>query len=81
MGVVAMLQNNCLELISMQNQKSPKMFILSERFAIVICGLLIAFLAIPLLVLIQSIVALFWGIVIVFQLLNGKVLLNADDEL
>lgn len=76
-----MLQKNCLELISMPNQKLPKMFILSERFAIVSCGLLIAIFAIPLLVFIQSIVAIFWGITTVFYLLNGKLLFNDDDEL
>lgn len=81
MGVFNMLQTNCLKLISMQNHKFPKKIISLERFAIVLCGLFIATFAIPLLVFIQSIVALFWGIVIVFQLLNGKVLLNADDEL
>lgn len=76
-----MLQKNCLELISIQNQKSPKMFILSERFAIVSCGLIIAIFAIPLLIFIQIIVAIFWGIITVFHLLNGKLLFSDDDEL
>lgn len=76
-----MLQKNCLELISIQNQKSPKMFILSERFAIVSCGLIIAIFAIPLLIFIQSIAAIFWGIITVFYLLNGKLLFSDDDEL
>jgi hypothetical protein len=32
-------------------------------------------------VIIQALTAVVWGTVIVFRLLNGKILVNQDDEL
>jgi glucose uptake protein GlcU len=55
--------------------------ILPEKFAIVLCGLLVSVFAIPLLVVIQALSALFWGIATVFHLLSGKGLFNEEDEL
>ena len=67
-----------LTLIPIKRAKESKPGILPERFAIVTCGLLIALFAIPLLVVIQVLAALFWGITSVVKLLKGEGLF--DDE-
>lgn len=46
--------------------------ILSERSAILICGLGIAIFAVPILVVIHIISGLYWGGVSVYQLLSGS---------
>ena len=63
---------------SRQNHQSG---ILPERLAIILCGLLIAVLALPILVMIHVISALFWGTTTVLQLLRGKELCNEENEL
>jgi ligand-binding sensor protein len=50
----------------------PTSGLLSERAAIVICGLGVAVFAIPILVVIQALSGLFWGGVTVYNLLNGS---------
>lgn len=50
----------------------PTSGLLSERAAIVICGLGVAVFAIPILVVIQALSGLFWGGVTVYKLLNGS---------
>lgn len=46
--------------------------IISERSAIVLCGLGVAVFAIPILVVIQALSGLFWGGVTVYKLLNNS---------
>lgn len=46
--------------------------LISEKSAILICGLGVAVFALPILVVIQAISGLFWGSVAVYQLLNGS---------
>lgn len=53
--------------------------ILSERFAIVFCGLSVAVFALPILVVIQVLSGLYWGGVSVYQLLHGSELGKLDD--
>jgi hypothetical protein len=60
-----------LKAISSQSTEKSQPAIVSEKFAIATCGLVIAIVAIPLLVIIQALVALVWGPTTVFQLLNG----------
>jgi hypothetical protein len=45
--------------------------ILSEKSAILLCGVGVAMFAIPVLVVIQVISGLYWGGVSVYELLNG----------
>lgn len=67
--------------VSIDDKQQSQSGILPERFAIVVCGLLIAVAAIPILVVIQALSALFWGTTTVFRLLNGKGLLDEGDEI
>jgi hypothetical protein len=76
-----MLPINYLTLTSLERKEKTRAGILSEKFAIVACGVLIAVFAIPILVVIQALAAIFWGITTVFQLINGKGLFNEGDEL
>jgi len=59
--------------------KQPYAGILSERSAIIICGLGVALFAIPILVVIQGLSGLYWGAVSVYQLLSGSELGGMDD--
>jgi hypothetical protein len=52
--------------------EQPYSGILSERFAIVFCGVGVAVFALPILVVIQVLSGLYWGGVSVYQLLNGS---------
>ncbi len=56
-------------------------FLVSEKFAIVTCGLLIAVFALPMLIVMQMISAVTGGTVTIWQLLNGKGLFKNGDEL
>ena len=53
--------------------------ILSERFAILLCGLGVAVFALPILVVIQVLSGLYWGSVSIYQLLSGSELGKLDD--
>jgi hypothetical protein len=64
-----------------KNPQKHQPGILSERLAIFSCGLLVALFAIPILVAIHTLSALFWGTISVFQLLNGKGLFNEASGL
>jgi hypothetical protein len=64
---------------SIDSAHKPQSAILPERFAIVFCGLLVAVVAIPLLVVIQVLSALFWGTTTVFRLLKGEGLFDEED--
>lgn len=57
----------------------PRSGILSERAAIVICGLIVAAIAIPALVVIQVLSGAYKGGTIVYQLLNGTELDMTDE--
>jgi ligand-binding sensor protein len=57
----------------------PQSGILSERSAIVLCGLGVAVFAIPILVVIQVLSGLYRGGTIVYQLLNGSGFDNMDE--
>ena len=63
------------------SQQKHQSGILPEKLAIIVCGLLIAVFALPILVMIHVISALFWGITTVVQLLSGKELGNEENEL
>ncbi len=70
-----------LRTISPQCTQKPPSALVSEKFAIVTCGLLIAAVAIPLLVIIQALSGVFLGITTVFELLNGRGLFNEREGL
>jgi hypothetical protein len=53
--------------------------LISEKSAIVICGLGVAVFALPILVVIQAISGLFWGSVAVYKLLNGSGCASMDE--
>jgi len=76
-----MRPTNYLSENSIDDKQQSHLGILPERFAIVVCGLLIGVVAIPILVVIQALSALFWGTTTVFRLLNGRGLLDERDEL
>lgn len=59
--------------------EQPYSGILSERFAIVLCGLGVAVFAIPILVVIQVLSGLYRGCVSIYQLLNGSELGKLDN--
>lgn len=59
--------------------EQPYSGILSERFAIVLCGLGVAVFALPILVMIQVLSGLYWGCVSVYQLLSGSELGKLND--
>jgi hypothetical protein len=62
-----------------QFNDQPHSGILSERFAIVFCGLGVALFAIPILVVIQVLSGLYRGGVSVYQLLSGSEVGKLDD--
>jgi hypothetical protein len=53
--------------------------LISEKSAIIICGLGVAIFTLPILVVMQAISGLFWGGVTVYQLLNGSAFKSMDD--
>ncbi|HEY9603972.1 MAG TPA: hypothetical protein V6C85_20320 [Allocoleopsis sp.] len=57
----------------------PRSRILSERAAIVICGLTVAAFAIPVLVVIQALSGVYKGGTTVYKLLNGTELDMTDE--
>ncbi len=59
--------------------EQPHRGILSEKSAIVLCGLGIAVFAIPILVVIQVVSGLYWGGASVYQLLSGSGLDKIGD--
>jgi hypothetical protein len=61
--------------------KKQKSAISSEKLAIVTCGLLIAVFAIPVLVIIQAVAAIFWGTIEVCKLLRGEGLYDDKEGL
>lgn len=65
-------QNNC-------NQQSDQTGLISEKSAIVLCGLGVAVFALPILVVIQALSGLFWGSVSVYKLLNGSDFASRDE--
>ncbi|HEY9890985.1 MAG TPA: hypothetical protein V6D37_04110 [Candidatus Sericytochromatia bacterium] len=76
-----MQPTNLLRIIAPQRTQKPTSALVSEKFAIVTCGLLIAVVAIPSLVVIQALAAIFSGITTVFELLNGNGLFNEGEDL
>ena len=72
---------NYLSANSIEDKQQSQSGILPERFAIILCGLLIGVVAIPILVVIQALSGLFWGTTTVLRLLKGKGLFNEGDEL
>jgi hypothetical protein len=75
-----MRPTNYLSKNSIDDQRQSQPGILPERFAIVVCGLLIGVIAIPVLVVIQALSTLFWGTAMVLRLLNGKAIFDEEDE-
>ncbi|HEY9727864.1 MAG TPA: hypothetical protein V6D50_15555 [Chroococcales cyanobacterium] len=76
------------EMIALQNISKPKQSqidlqprsgILSERAAIVICGLTVAAIAIPVLVVIQVLSSVYKGGTTVYRLLDGTELDMTDE--
>jgi hypothetical protein len=53
-------------------KEQPQAGILSERSAIMICGLAVAVFTVPILVVLHALSGLYWGGVTVYQLLNGS---------
>ena len=76
-----MQPTNLLRIIAPQRTQKPTSALVSEKFVIVTCGLLIAVVAIPSLVVIQVLAAIFSGITTVFELLNGNGLFNEGEDL
>lgn len=59
--------------IGQNNRNEPSQTgLISEKSAIIICGLGVAVFALPILVVIQAISGLFWGGVTVYQLLDAS---------
>jgi hypothetical protein len=64
--------NNTSTIQQSQFNEQAKKGLVSERAAIVICGLGVAIFAVPILVVIQVMSGLFWGGATVYKLLNGS---------
>jgi hypothetical protein len=75
------LNNNDFTGSSSKQEPTTPRGIVPERLAIFVCGGLIGAIAIPIFVIIQALTAVVWGTAIVFRLLNGKILVNEEDEL
>jgi hypothetical protein len=52
------------------SNEQPKVGLISEKSAIIICGLGVAVFALPILVIMQAISSLFWGGATIYKLLN-----------
>ena len=58
--------------------EQPYSGILSEKSAIILCGLGVAMFAIPILVIIQVVSGLYWGGTSIYQLLSGSAVDKLD---
>ena len=58
--------------------EQPYAGILSEKSAIILCGLGVAMFAIPILVIIQVVSGLYWGGTSIYQLLSGSAVDKLD---
>ncbi len=76
-----MLLTNCSTSIAIENDHKPESAIVSEKFAIVTCSLLVAAFAIPLFVVIQAVAANIWGTATVFHLLHSHGLFNVKETI
>lgn len=76
-----MLQTHYLTVNSLKSLQKPQSAILPETFAIALWDLLTPMFAIPILVALHVLFALFWGTLIVFQLLSGKELFYDEGGL
>ena len=76
-----MVQINYLKINIAERTQQGLSVILSEKFAIVSCGLLISVLALPILIVIQALSAIFQGVIIPIQLLNSQGLFNEENQL
>ena len=76
-----MVQINYLKINIAERTQQALSVILSERFAIASCGLLISVFAFPILIVIQALSAIFQGIIIPIQLLNSEGLFNEENQL
>ena len=76
-----MVQINYLKINIAERTQQALSVILSERFAIASCGLLISVFAFPILIVIQTLAAIFQGIIIPIQLLNSEGLFNEENQL
>jgi hypothetical protein len=76
-GLVKMFQTDCLA----ENSQKRYSSILPEKLAIILCSAAVAALTFPILIGLHTLSAIFWGTLVVCQLLNGKLLLHEDDEL
>lgn len=66
--------------IGQNNRNEPSQTgLISEKSAIIICGLGVAVFTLPILVLMQAISGLAWGGVAVYQLLNGSAFQSMDE--
>jgi hypothetical protein len=65
---------------TIENTQKPSSAILSEKFAIVTCSLLVAVFAIPMFVVIQALAANVWGTAVVCQLISSKGLSLEGEE-
>jgi hypothetical protein len=75
------LKNTYLIVSSSRRKAKQTPAIVSEKFAIVTCSLLIAVFAIFVMIVMQAISAVIWGTLTIWQLLNGKGLFHDGDEL
>lgn len=80
--------NGETEMIALQNtatteqaisNSQPKLGILSERSAIIICTVGVSIFAIPVLVVIQVVSGLFWGSATIYKLLNNSAFDQMDE--
>jgi hypothetical protein len=71
--------NNTSTIQQTQFNVQSKKGLLSERAAIIICGLGVAVFAVPILVVIQAMSGLFWGGTTVYKLLNGDAFQAMDE--
>lgn len=53
-------------------ESQPQKGLISEKSAIIVCGLGVAVFALPILVIMQGISSLFWGTATIYKLLSGS---------
>ena len=75
------LKNTYLIVKSSRRQPEKISTLVSEEVAIVTCSLLIAVFAMLMMIIMQTIYAVTWGTVTIWQLLNGEGLFTDGDEL
>lgn len=71
--------NNTSTIGKNNSEEQPQLGLISEKSAIIICGLGVAVFALPVLVIMQAISSLFLGTATIYKLLSGSNFDSLED--